>query len=132
MDANELRIGNLVFDDYTMKNKYISGVFNNEIWLSSDNEETDQRSIIDCINPIPLTEKWLTDFGALIYNEYVYIIGLISPIDLIYNSKKKIFYLDVNGLDTEYNIEHVHQLQNLYHALTGNELKLKQKSHPIE
>ena len=78
---------------------------------------------IDCnrgetIKPIPLTEQWLLDFGAeknikgLNYIEdFEFSIGA----DHIMVFYKTLFLISV---------EHVHELQNLYHALTGKELTL--------
>lgn len=83
------------------------------------------------ISPIPLTEQWLLKFGFEPYNEpgaikfikdkdrytslYIFNAGdfwspVINRID-----EKRIFEL--------YGIKHVHQLQNLFFALTGTELQ---------
>jgi len=70
--------------------------------------------------PIPLTEEWLLKFGFEIKqgrfgNEYFGKINLYTASD-----KKIVFCYDgyLKG------IKYVHQLQNLYFALTGNELTL--------
>ena len=74
-------------------------------------------------HPIPLTEEWLDKFG-FIHN------------GMWWDSSQEYFELDtfkdsyVMGINScEYNhgieIKHVHQLQNLYFALTGEELKIK-------
>jgi len=130
MKANELRIGNYVYDDYLKKNKQINGIFDNEIWLSEIGEdEFDQRSIIDSINPIPLTEEWLLKLGFEnnAFDNFCY---------LHFNPRMGIRFLNFNSAQCEIiqddkyiafkwkHIEFVHQLQNLYFALTGKELTI--------
>lgn len=70
------------------------------------------------IEPIPLTEEWLIKFGFENSN-----MGFSADY-----SKDNIELNFVNGL-YEYGdyckIEYVHKLQNLYFALTGEELTLK-------
>ena len=125
MEANELRIGNYVYNDYLKKNKQINGIFDNEIWLSEIGEdEFDQRSIIDSINPIPLTEKWLVDLGFVKEKDLFWLGEYI-----VYKLNKKKLYLF--GIDSQIfdqcyqvNCEYVHQLQNLCFVLTNKELVL--------
>ena len=116
MKANELRIGNYVYDDYLKKNKQINGIFDNEIWLSEIGEdEFDQRSIIDSINPIPLTEEWLLKFGFKNLS-----VGLF---ELIHNNLIG-YRLSIEGQYGYEEIKYIHQLQNLYYALIGEELTI--------
>lgn len=80
------------------------------------------------IEPIPLTEKWLVKFGFEKTDEYDAkheVLKLRGFAD--YSLKHKL--LEIVGQYPWYNIkiEHVHELQNLYFALTGNELKLKEE-----
>ena len=127
MEANELRIGNYVYNDYLKKNKQINGIFNNEIWLSEIGEdEFDQRSVIDSINPIPITEDWLLKFGfrATISNKdsgYKQFGLRECKFDFMFTLEcngNPEFFLENVGLDILY----VHQLQNLYFSLTEKEL----------
>jgi uncharacterized protein YmfQ (DUF2313 family) len=119
MTAKEFRIGNLIQ------------------WLSTGTIETvmdivtykgrvdriNNVSIHDCM-PIPLTEEWLLKFGF----------------ERIYDCKTcyKLEFDDIRTLEflntelfcylNDYKVSHlkfVHQLQNLYFALTGNELTIK-------
>jgi hypothetical protein len=88
------------------------------------------------INPIELTEKWLLDFGFKRENRgsvsAQFHIG-INPVthdwlfDIVwlkdmmdYSLKDYPFYR--NG---HFELKYVHQLQNLFFALTGTELELK-------
>ena len=82
----------------------------------------------DDLQPIPLTEEWLEKFGftkAIYYdvdqNYYVYF-------DFsIYNFYDEgWFFLDPdNGHINTKGVKYVHEIQNLYFALTGEELILK-------
>lgn len=74
---------------------------------------------IDDIEPIPLTKKWLLKFGGMHEDEDVFI-----------EYKKLIvrFYKETNDCEVFINscfyckVKHVHILQNIIHALTGEEL----------
>jgi hypothetical protein len=76
--------------------------------------------------PIPLTEEVFLKFGARKYqndhgcDSYSFDVKLSSPLS---------FYdKNVNGFmcnKTSYFVEYVHQLQNLFFALTGEELKME-------
>jgi predicted nuclease of predicted toxin-antitoxin system len=76
---------------------------------------------IDYVEPIPLTEEWLLKFGI----ERRQIKDLISyntnQLELYQyaSNNNKIFFEHADG---EVELKYVHQLQNLYFALTGEEL----------
>ena len=109
MKANELRIGNFIYNE------------RNEIfkvnWIT---EMIESQS-----NAIPLTEEWLLKFG-FISNPYEdrYEIKLISSgfFHIECDKTKGILQLWCEQLPQAIFIKHVHQLQNLYFALTGEEL----------
>jgi len=108
MEAKELMIGNLV------KKGQVEMIANNCIWIH------DLPYFFDEIEPIPLTEEWLVKFGFEIKqgrfgNEYFGKINLYTASD-----KKIVFCYD----DCLKGINYVHQLQNLYFALIGEELTL--------
>jgi len=136
MKANELRIGN-----------WIERLFEGE---STGIEECSIRTIWDAFKfeteagihkfqfqPIPLTEEWLLKFGFEKWGRddlprtLSYSIGWIK----IFPSNSFcdfmgygfIYYKPDHEKSTEsarVNIQNLHQLQNLYFALTGEELKL--------
>lgn len=92
MNANELMIGNYVFltkDNFKTKNVYELSSF--------DIYKVDESNCQD-IKPIPLTEKWLLDFG--------------------FNKDYKIGYV---GKDFG---NYVHELQNFYFTMTKSLLQL--------
>ena len=82
--------------------------------------------------PIPLTQEWLVKlgfdklendiptyfkcFGNLIEDDYEFSFN-------IYVDSEQNYFITVFG--RKIIIKHAHQLQNLYHALTGEELTIK-------
>src|SRR5690606_25501575 len=85
------------------------------------------------LKPIQLTEDWLLKFRFEIcgYGEVhsMCFTGyrVKNSIWDIYAVSNGEFVLHKNTKETSItNIKYVHQLQNLFHALTGEELKLKQ------
>jgi len=121
MQANELRIGNLLMDvsghvgyvtqineDKTVKIRTNEGVL--ITWMRAD-----------LFQPIPLTEEILLKCGFE-YDELNYFYSLY------YNNFKLEFHFDeqyefwLNDISME--VKYLHQLQNLYFALTGKELDI--------
>ena len=105
MEAKELRIGNYVYSNkFVIKSYGVDGFIN--ILKNIDN-----------FTPIPLTGEWLVKFG---FEEALN--GWWSDNEIwSYNDGK--FYLGANTYLS--NVKYVHQLQNLYSALTNEELTLK-------
>ena len=130
METTELRIGNLV-----------------NLMLNHEDFKTIRVDVTDLINiphggvyePIPITEEWLLKFGFEPINKHDN--TFITYADWTHNY---FLQLDVRKGDNKYlildnsfddlrafsmvDIEYVHQLQNLYFALTGNELKYEEQS----
>jgi len=114
MKASELRIGNF-YDS----NGFVSEVNPDTI----ENLWVAERS---WIKPLPLTEAWLLKFG---FNEYM------SKSDWrisIGGGVLMQFHFGVHQIEcwigdeiSKTDVIYVHQLQNLYFALTGEELKQK-------
>jgi len=120
MKARDFRIGNLIkySEDGTVFE--ITEIDKLGFEVKNENEETWIEH--DLFEPIQLTEEWLIKFGFKkigtktyfdyhIGNFFIYIIGC--------SLKEKNFYF--SSCD-EYRITTVHQLQNIYFALTGEEL----------
>jgi hypothetical protein len=83
---------------------------------------------IDYVEPIPLTEEWLLKFGFYETTKEHYVSGLytLNKPDGFYINKETMCYCDIDYEGTtndRIKIQYVHQLQNLYFALTGKELK---------
>lgn len=126
MDARELRIGNLVLDPEGLVSKILS--------ISTESNSTDGKYYLENdyngppedLRPIPLSEEWLLKFGFEKYGKtklYKNTKGRVS-VTLTSNQFGKFSGSSDFLLNDFYYIpiKHVHQLQNLYFALTGEEL----------
>lgn len=126
MKANELRIGNYI--KLLNKETTVGELFDDGITTDLDNHSYEY--IYDLVEPIPLTEEWLLKFGFVFedeqHHEYFgsYLRDDLNGYSLIVNKNENKFILrtDVFDLTT---ISYVHQLQNIFFALTGNELEIK-------
>lgn len=81
------------------------------------------KNICKLINPIPLTPEWLLKLGFKKNEDYL-------QEEVYENENFQLTNECDNGWfcgneETHLEIKYVHQLQNLYHALTGKELELK-------
>jgi len=110
MKAQELRIGNYVNDSIGLITIGLNGNI----------------KFADAYHPIPLTEEWLLKLGfdkldkthfKIIQNDI-----FNSPFTITLDDDG-VFKLDFQGF--WYQLEFLHQLQNLYFALTSQELKTK-------
>lgn len=125
MKANELRIGNYVTE--VTRSKNINGYQTwTKIWHIDTYQErvmlnNGRWSIFNDIDPTPLTEQWLLDFGFTQYGDWC----SKSYISISIKYNKTTYMID--GMeDYIKHCEYVHQIQNLYFALTGEELTYKQ------
>lgn len=120
MNANELRIGNLV--NYYMGAPMSENILTKVEWKDLKNIGSGDKNY----EPIPLTLEWLKRFGFQSDNFTDEDRTPFMRIDDACGS----FILDdefiLMDIDTRVQIKHVHQLQNLYFALTGEELTLKE------
>jgi hypothetical protein len=111
MEAKDLMIGNWVNFNLDNGNFIVSEI---------DGYDTYSKTInglcLGDIKPIPLTEEWLLKFGF--DNSLVKDIFLALDCNVIYDEGK--YYFRRRGFQMV--IKHVHQLQNLYKVLTGEEL----------
>jgi hypothetical protein len=130
---NELRIGNLVMDfEDSQKYHPIECIYLNmhdKYWVSYRNNSI--KCSVESLEPIPLTEEWLLKMGFDISNSSGYNIknnGI--EIDVWFNDDGLINDIQISSTNISGaypNIKHfqyVHQLQNLYWCLCGEELKL--------
>ena len=134
MICRQLRYGNFV-----MTGKVESVAF--EICASGITHDSLSRDIVagHCewshVEPIPLTEEWLVKFGfvetvsasGLFYNVNIGVekdgggwSWSFRQVHIELGKRTSTFYHHI------LQIQYVHQLQNLYFALTGEELTLKQ------
>lgn len=124
IQVNELRIGNYINHNdgsQTDDIRRVSGIHKDgvESVIKGCKFATAIRHQ-SLVYAIPLTEEILLKCGfqkyaPSIFNEDRYVLGFVSLI--VTNSKDILF----NGI----HIKHLHQLQNLYFALTGKELHIE-------
>jgi len=117
MKENELRIGNWV--TFMSKEMDVLGVTKHNGTNETVRHYVEFKGLVPIklihIKPIPLTEEWLLKFGFVKdkltnYDWYKGDFEICLPSYFKYKESHI------------HNIKHVHQLQNLYHALTGKEL----------
>jgi len=113
LKASDLRVGNLLnLLGEIVKVECISNVFKRKdmYWISTEGLLPMK---IFHFKPILLTEEWLNKLGYDLISENHF--GVLGH--LIWKIEGR-FYCDKNGVQLKY----VHQLQNLYFALTQREL----------
>lgn len=134
----ELRLGNYIIDkiddDCTIECEVIEISKNGTVKIKDSQD--DYTNKINQIAPILLTEDWLINFGFKKDDNGNYWIPIeietwlqLTVIDMFYPmicqagelSHEKENYVSLNG------IQYVHQLQNLFFAITGKELELTQE-----
>lgn len=137
MEAKSFRIGNLI--NYRIVDKIderqewfeVSEIDYDDLRILGIKDETNQD-----YQPIPLTEEWLLKFGFEFvfginnrylkdYGSFCFTIMIMNDdksyrVSLSNHKKKEGEIIPIVGLGI---IKYVHQLQNLYFALTGEELK---------
>ena len=129
--ANELRIGNII--NYQGVKKIVNSLSSESIdvcYLANYGEFKYPNTPIEHIKPIPLTEELLLKCGFISRSFKMSDISIKKDTNLytlVYDLIKSECYLDLDftfmTLDNE--IKYLHQLQNLYFALTGEELEIK-------
>lgn len=144
MEAKELRIGNLIQFKSTGNIEMVEDIITYKRKYGCINDVN-----IQDVKPIPLTEEWLLKFGFenwgkgnLYTNEYETYDRFVlhNVLDGTSNFEVHIIKSTYGGSDvTQYiiscdeddrlnwgeELEYVHQLQNLYFALTNNELTIQ-------
>ena len=119
MEANDLRIGNTVLLNNRINTIDIS-------WFECCKDSIYGRDIRHDTSPIPLTEEWLVKFGF----EYLADIELSMEKIYMHKNMKQTLFIEVGENFTikskcqDVTNKYVHQLQNLYFALTGKELTM--------
>lgn len=118
IQASELRIGNLVYEKHCDETLHIASVASIQKFGDKIKAKTENNWYAE--EPIPLTEEWLIKFGFVssMFEDNVFI---------HYNGMK--YFLETQQfhfLTIELNCKYVHILQNIYFALTGEELTIKE------
>jgi len=122
MKGSELRIGNFVINDDWGSEECTIDI--HDLLAMSQYESNTQES--PHLHPVPLTEEWLIKFGFGKSDEHERGHNLNPIFGFYFDWHFKRFYLEVQS--ERVRVDHllyVHQLQNLYFALTGIELTIK-------
>lgn len=154
MKANELRIGNYIYIDSRDELRTIVEIRHTMVsvkYIRSDTNQPHQSMVeYDRLTPITLTEEWLLKFGfaELLVNhgkikdyrlnctppgykhEYFFVFRFRERND---EDFRMYWYPQAtNGSMHTFPCKYVHQLQNLFFALTGEELTLITELSQIE
>ncbi len=123
MKKEELMYGNkLLFLNEVVTFSNISQIREDGIfWIKTIEPKIDSKSFH--FKPIPLTEEWLLKFGFVQSQDIDTIFGLKLN-DFWYINEFQIRN-KFNSILLDVELKYVHQLQNLYFALTGTHLILK-------
>lgn len=127
MDIRELRIGNLVttkFSNEILTIKYISSQTVKDGEYISAGISAEKSYMKDHLEPIPLTTEWIERFGFEKIQSYTFACCYAFVGHKLIKLQDNTFTISHY---TKCVIKHVHQLQNLYFALTVEELTLKEK-----
>lgn len=122
MKVQELRIG-----DWYLSTKFQVPVICEmgdfyEIYARADGSA--EYTVDDIFEPIPLTEEWLLKFGFENIGGYLWNCRELGENRFI-NNPYGITHFEIKGHYEKKHIQYVHQLQNLYLDLTGNELTIE-------
>lgn len=127
MKAEEVRIGNLLWNPYGKQPEAVYSI--RPVQALNTNHEINEEHP-DFFQPIPLTEEWLVKFG-FVDNSYGRFYKYIDNEFYITVSFKDYAHtqlsehpVEVNDYSLPLDCKYVHQLQNLYFALTGEELTI--------
>ena len=119
MKANELRIGNLIKWDADPESIFTIEEINPE-WLIIKNIHKSGGTLtvkiaIDSAVPIPFTEGWFIKMEWALIKDNLFYIHSYFSLDVY---RHLLYCGDYTGI----NVDYIHSFQNLYFALTGEEL----------
>lgn len=149
MKVEELRVGNLIYDltDSVARVDSVSNLFDGPMIEAHSSQMLAYREP-DCYKPIPLTNKWLKELGFVYFNYKMGPYGIkhsgyqirykadspyscVRLLQLTYVKEESMYYAGKKAFNIKSKtayiscVKYVHQLQNLYFALTGNELTIQ-------
>lgn len=81
------------------------------------------------VTPVPLTDKVLVDWCGFVYDDLEKAFSK-NGVQLHYNSERNSVEISLCG--KEWEITGLHQLQNLYYTMTGEELEIPSDKVDLE
>lgn len=134
---NELRIGNLIFCKTTKSLATVASPHPGQV-IANFKYENVTADFVHCdlteLEPIAITPEWLERCGFVKKENKTQIDG----IEMTFHINESTYFSSCGGIDGGLyilclcrgnyfanNLQHLHQLQNLYFALTGEELTIK-------
>ena len=136
MQANELRLGNLIYSPIEKEIVKLVAIEQGNRPITLGKMGTSSFSGFDCLEPIPITEEWLLKLGFQIRDKkyslnyggesmrFAILENDIRNPFILYFHGRFGFNLNEGRKNGDYCIEYVHELQNLYFALTKKELEI--------
>jgi len=128
MKASELRIGNYVMAINNYMDVFvIHAIYGQKFLNIRSSEYKNYETTIKDVKPIELTEEWMLEFG---FKKDLDKSFMKNDISIFLDKRYKTnIYLQANDsgygwFGFEKRIDYVHELQNLYFALTGEELTI--------
>lgn len=126
IEREELRIGNWVFDAKSKSNVQVAGIQFTGRCVVADNSYDDGKRGIEP-EGITITARILKKAGFIKSSDfYILMIGDYLKLSTIYSGKGiKLFGDGEQQIGASREIIYLHQLQNLFFAITGEELKIE-------
>lgn len=118
MKANELRLGNWVKVEFDYE--VVKAINETTLWCALGGKGEGCMQLHSDVSPIFLDERWLLKLG-FVSNAYQ---DRYELKNVHIECNKTNGFLELYYLKTGIDIKYVHQLQNLYFALTGEELTI--------
>lgn len=135
MNPNELRIGNLIFDDFNdvhVVERLESKKYND--WNGSDPslvvfsklvDEYNGMYTCDVVSAIPITEEWLIKLGFE-KSDYPNFTRKVSALTMTCRIQIGINYSEFGGVYFADKFKYVHEIQNFIFSVSGQELCVTQ------
>jgi len=121
IDVKELRIGNQLW------NGVVVAIESEDVIVWDGFARWRQSKLIDGFEPIPLSEEWLLKMGfeSVAFKQTNSVFYTVGDIDIFHYLDTNVFKFDMIILNEGIELKHVHELQNLYFAITNKELQTK-------
>lgn len=122
MNTQELRIGNIINTPHGIKK--VTGVIDDRVYC------TEFQFLIQELGPVIITEDWLFKFNLERDRENGISIYDLSRTDYWIQKEDEIFWIyhvNMNGYlgHKLTSVDYVHEFQNLYYCLSGEELEIE-------